>query len=243
MVKVPEPHEPTGSWRWSRAANRKDPPTGVLAAGVVNLVRRRGGAARTAAAQLRRVGLDELRAGEAPQDQALIAEAFTAAALGQPAAALRHARTALNHADALGIGHEFLQWAAAARAARDLADTATTTELLDHAAQSRDPERARADGSANANTGRRHATECSSCITSSACCVFADATQFPLRAGLDRDFPVAARCAGAEPEEPDLEGASAARLLPAGGRQLQWPAPDQRWPRDVSAGQGGSAEP
>ena len=70
------------------------------------------GAARTAAAQLRRVGLDELRACEAPQDQALIAEAFTAAALGQPAAALRHARTALNHADALGIGHEFLQWAA-----------------------------------------------------------------------------------------------------------------------------------
>jgi hypothetical protein len=51
---------------------------------------------------------------------------------GQPAAALRHARAALDHAAAIGISHEFLRWAwpLAARAAHDLADTATTCELL-----------------------------------------------------------------------------------------------------------------
>ena len=86
------------------------------------------------AAQAALAGLGDLRASEDPQDQALIAvaEAFTAAALGQPAAALRHARAALDHAGALGISHEYLRWAwpLAARAAHDLADTATTGELL-----------------------------------------------------------------------------------------------------------------
>jgi hypothetical protein len=86
------------------------------------------------AAQTALAGLGDLRATEDPQDQTLIAvaEAFTAAALGQPATALRHARTALGRADALGIGHEYLRWAwpLAARAAHDLADTAATSELL-----------------------------------------------------------------------------------------------------------------
>ena len=86
------------------------------------------------AAQAILAGLGDLRASEDPQDQASIAvaEAFTAAALGQPAAALRHARTALDHAGVLGISHELLRWAwpQAARAAHDLADTANIRDLL-----------------------------------------------------------------------------------------------------------------
>jgi hypothetical protein len=86
------------------------------------------------AAQAILAGLGDLRASEDPQDQAniAVAEAFTAAALGQPAAALRHARAALDHASALEISHEVLRWAwpLAARAAHDLADTATTGDLL-----------------------------------------------------------------------------------------------------------------
>jgi hypothetical protein len=86
------------------------------------------------AAQAALAGLGDLRATEDPQDQALIAvaEAFTAAALGQPAAAVRHARAALDHAAALGISHEYLRWAwpLAARTAWDLADTTATRDLL-----------------------------------------------------------------------------------------------------------------
>jgi hypothetical protein len=78
-------------------------------------------------------GLGDLRASEDPQDQALIAvvEGFTAAGL-QPAAALRCARAALGQVGALGISHEYLRWAwpLAARAAHDLADTATVNDLL-----------------------------------------------------------------------------------------------------------------
>jgi tetratricopeptide (TPR) repeat protein len=88
----------------------------------------------TPTAQAAMAGLGDLRASDDPQDQAVIAvaEAFTAAARGQPAAALRHARTALDQAAALGISDEYLRWAwpLAARAGYDLADTATTTELL-----------------------------------------------------------------------------------------------------------------
>ena len=88
----------------------------------------------TQAAQATLAGLADLRASDDPQDQATIAiaEAFTAAALGQPADALRHARAALDHADALGISADMLRWAwpLAARAAHDLADTATTAGLL-----------------------------------------------------------------------------------------------------------------
>ncbi len=79
-------------------------------------------------------GLGGLRASEDPQDQALIAvaEAFTAAALGRAAVALRHARDSLTHADVLGISQEALRWAwpLAARATYDLRDTAATRELL-----------------------------------------------------------------------------------------------------------------
>ena len=79
-------------------------------------------------------GLGDVRASEDPQDQALIAiaEAFTTAARRQPAGALCHARAALDHAGVLGISHELLRWAwpLAARAAHDLADTATETGLL-----------------------------------------------------------------------------------------------------------------
>jgi class 3 adenylate cyclase len=88
----------------------------------------------TPAARAILVGLGDLRASEDPQDQALIAvtEAFTAAAGRQPAAALRYARAALDQTGALGISHEYLRWAwpLAARAAHDLADTATETWLL-----------------------------------------------------------------------------------------------------------------
>jgi hypothetical protein len=79
-------------------------------------------------------GLGDLRASEDPQDQAVIAvvEAFTAAARGQPAAALGHARAILDEDSALGISHEYLRWAwpLAARAAHDLSDTATAAGLL-----------------------------------------------------------------------------------------------------------------
>ena len=86
------------------------------------------------AAQAALAGLADLRASEDPQDQALIAvaEAFTAAARRLPAAALRCARAALDYSGPLGISDEYLQWAwpLAARAAHDLADTATATALL-----------------------------------------------------------------------------------------------------------------
>jgi tetratricopeptide (TPR) repeat protein len=87
----------------------------------------------TETAQAILAGLGGMRASEDPQDKALIAvvEGFTAAGHRQPTA-LRAARTALGHAAALGISHEYLRWAwpLAARTAHDLADTATTTDLL-----------------------------------------------------------------------------------------------------------------
>jgi hypothetical protein len=86
------------------------------------------------AAQAILAGLGELRASDDPQDRAFVGvvEAFTAAALCQPAAALRRARAALDHAAALGISGEDLRWAwpLAARAAHDLSDTAATGDLL-----------------------------------------------------------------------------------------------------------------
>jgi class 3 adenylate cyclase/predicted ATPase len=86
------------------------------------------------AAQAILAGLGDLRASEDPQGRAVIAvaEAFTAAAGRQPAAALRHARAALDQAAAIAISHEMLRWAwpLAARAAHDLADTATETGLV-----------------------------------------------------------------------------------------------------------------
>jgi len=86
------------------------------------------------ASQAGLAGLGDLRASEDPQDQAFIAvtEAFTADALRQPAAALLHARTALDHADAIGISAEDIRWAwpLATRAAHELGDTATEAGLL-----------------------------------------------------------------------------------------------------------------
>jgi tetratricopeptide (TPR) repeat protein len=88
----------------------------------------------TETAQATLAGLKDLRDSEDPQDQATIAgtEAFTAAARRQPATTLDRARAALGHAGALGISRDFLRWAwpLAARAAHDLADPPTTTELL-----------------------------------------------------------------------------------------------------------------
>ena len=88
----------------------------------------------TPAAQAILAGLSGLRTSEDPQDQATIAvaEAFTAAARLEPAAALSQARAVLGHVGALEISHESVRWAwpLAARAAHDLTDTATTTELL-----------------------------------------------------------------------------------------------------------------
>jgi hypothetical protein len=78
--------------------------------------------------------LRDLRASEDIQDQALLSvvEAFTATARRLPADALRLARTALTHADALGISFESLRWAwaLAARTAFELQDIAATRELL-----------------------------------------------------------------------------------------------------------------
>ena len=75
----------------------------------------------------------------------------------------------------------------------------------------------RAGGSASANTGRRRAAGCSSRITSPACRVFADAGQFPLRAALDRDFPVAARQPGPPGRESCLRSAGPAAAMTCRG--------------------------
>jgi class 3 adenylate cyclase/tetratricopeptide (TPR) repeat protein len=88
----------------------------------------------TSTAQTMLAGLRDLSASEDPQDQAAIsvAEAFTAAARGQPQDALHLARATLVHAGSLGISHEYLRWAwpLAARAAYELRDTAAAGDLL-----------------------------------------------------------------------------------------------------------------
>ncbi len=90
------------------------------------------GDADTAGTMLAELG--DLRASEDIQDKALIStvEAFTAEARRQPADALRHARAALAHKDALGISNESLRWAwpLAARAAFELPDAAAARDLL-----------------------------------------------------------------------------------------------------------------
>ncbi len=79
-------------------------------------------------------GLQEFRASESPQDQSAlgIAEAFSAAARGQPEETLKHARAVLAHAPALGIGPGELVWAwsLAVRVGHELTDSATIRELL-----------------------------------------------------------------------------------------------------------------
>jgi class 3 adenylate cyclase/predicted ATPase len=78
--------------------------------------------------------LTDTRASEDPQDKALVsvAEAFTAAARGQPENALHHARAALAHADALSISSESLRWAwpLAVRMAHELDDDAAVGDLI-----------------------------------------------------------------------------------------------------------------
>jgi len=86
------------------------------------------------AAEAMLASLRDLRASEDLQDKSLIStvEAFTAAARRQPADALRCARAALMHADALGISFESLRWAwpLAARAAFELQDVVGVRDLL-----------------------------------------------------------------------------------------------------------------
>jgi class 3 adenylate cyclase/tetratricopeptide (TPR) repeat protein len=78
--------------------------------------------------------LSDLRATEDPQDQSMVsaADAFTAAARGQLATALRDARDSLAHADTLGISSESLRWSwpLAARSAHELADNAAVGDLI-----------------------------------------------------------------------------------------------------------------
>ena len=78
--------------------------------------------------------LADMPASEDPQDMAFIAviRGFSAAARLRPGDALAHARAALDHATALGIGVDYLRWAwpLAARAAHDLADREAITDLL-----------------------------------------------------------------------------------------------------------------
>jgi class 3 adenylate cyclase/tetratricopeptide (TPR) repeat protein len=88
----------------------------------------------TATAQTMLASLGDLRASEDLQEQAMVslAEAFTAAARRDPQDALRCAREALDHADAIGISFQDLRWAwpLAARVAHELGDTGATRELL-----------------------------------------------------------------------------------------------------------------
>ena len=87
-----------------------------------------------AVAETMLAALHDLRANEDPQEKAAISmvEAFIAAARGQPREALRDARRTLNHADAIGISHDFVGWAwpLAARAAGELQDTTAIKDLL-----------------------------------------------------------------------------------------------------------------
>jgi class 3 adenylate cyclase/tetratricopeptide (TPR) repeat protein len=90
------------------------------------------GDASTAESML--AALADLRASEDPQDAASTGtvETLTAAARCQPRDALRHARSTLAHAGALGISHDTVRWAwpAAARAAYDLGDTDAARDLI-----------------------------------------------------------------------------------------------------------------
>jgi hypothetical protein len=79
-------------------------------------------------------GLQDLGVSEDPQDQAMVsvADACTAVARGKPEDALRRAREALAHADALGISSGTMRWAwpLAVRSAHELRDTAALADLL-----------------------------------------------------------------------------------------------------------------
>jgi len=91
------------------------------------------GDARTAEAWLAEMP-ERQRTSEDPQWKSgvSILEGLTAAARGRPQDALRHARAALAHTEALGISFETVRWSwpLAARCAYELDDTAATVELL-----------------------------------------------------------------------------------------------------------------
>ncbi len=79
-------------------------------------------------------GLRNIQSSEVTQDQAtvLTAQAFTAAARGQPENSLRSARGVIERADAIGISHELIRWAwpLAARSAHELGEAGTIQDLL-----------------------------------------------------------------------------------------------------------------
>jgi tetratricopeptide (TPR) repeat protein len=79
-------------------------------------------------------GLADLRASEAPQDQAtvLIVQAFTADARQQPTDSLQHARAVVDLASTIGVSHECIRWGwpLAARAAHELGDMTAIQDLL-----------------------------------------------------------------------------------------------------------------
>jgi len=77
-------------------------------------------------------GLRDRRASEEVQYQVSVSylQAIIAAARGQLEDALRHARRALAHVDAVGIGGLAAEWALAARAAFEVRDIAAARELL-----------------------------------------------------------------------------------------------------------------
>ncbi len=85
-------------------------------------------------AQPGQAALSDVRASEDPQDQATVAlfDATVAAAHNRPADALRQARAALDHIDALGPSADSIRWSwpIAARAAHQLGDTAEVSALL-----------------------------------------------------------------------------------------------------------------
>jgi class 3 adenylate cyclase/tetratricopeptide (TPR) repeat protein len=87
-----------------------------------------------ATAQATMTAVGDVRTSEDPQDKSMIdvVEAFIAAARHELPDALRRAQAALVYAAVLGISHDSQRWAwpLAARAACDLGDTATASELL-----------------------------------------------------------------------------------------------------------------
>jgi class 3 adenylate cyclase/tetratricopeptide (TPR) repeat protein len=76
--------------------------------------------------------LHDRRASEEAQEKVSIIglEALIATVRGQPEDALRHARSALAHADVVGIGSLAEEWGLAVRAAFELGDPAAARELL-----------------------------------------------------------------------------------------------------------------
>jgi class 3 adenylate cyclase/tetratricopeptide (TPR) repeat protein len=76
--------------------------------------------------------LEDLRLNEEPQSQAALSSLNTlvAVARGEPGDVLRHARDSFVHLDAVGFSSMTWAWAAAVRAAFELADHAEVRELL-----------------------------------------------------------------------------------------------------------------